>query len=239
MRAAGARAAVVVAVLAAAGAAGGAAASAAPPARSVQGRPLHVVRHGDPQARVRILVVGCIHGDECAGIRVARRLERVRVPAHVALWIVEDLNPDGHAAGTRRNAHGVDLNRNFPHRFSHVAGAPGDLTYPGPHAASEPETRWLEALVERIRPTRSVWFHQALGLVDLTRGHEAVERRFARLIGLPAVRLPRYHGTATSWENHLLPGGTAFVTELAAGPLTRARAARIASAVLALARRPR
>jgi len=213
--------------------------AAGPIARSVEGRPLRVVRRGDPHARFRILVVGCIHGDECAGIRVARRLERVRVPPHVALWIVEDANPDGRAHGTRRNAHGVDLNRNFPFRWSRSAGGPGDLTYPGPRAASEPETRWLMALVDRIGPTRTVWFHQALGLVDLTSGHEAVERRFARLIGLPAVRLPRYHGTATSWENRRMPGTTAFVTELPAGLLTRARAARIASAVLALARRPR
>jgi len=222
-----------------AGPAVAAVAAARPLARSVEGRPLRVVRRGDPHAPFRILVVGCVHGDECAGIRVARRLERIRVPPHVALWIVEDANPDGHAAGMRRNAHGVDLNRSFPFRWSRAAGAQGDLTYPGPRAASEPETRWLMALVERVRPTRSVWFHQALGLVDLTTGHEAVERRFARLIRLPAVRLPRYHGTATGWENHLMPGTTAFVTELPAGLLTRARAARIASAVLALARRPR
>jgi protein MpaA len=214
-------------------------AAARPLARSVEGRPLRLVRRGDPHAPFRILVVGCVHGDECAGIRVARRLERARLPPRVALWIVEDANPDGHAHGTRRNAHGVDLNRNFPYRWSTAAGAAGDLTYPGPHRASEPETRWLEALVQRVRPTRSVWFHQALGLVDLTSGHEAVERRFARLVGLPAVRLPRYHGTATGWENHLMPGTTAFVTELRAGPLTRAQAGRFATAVLALARRPR
>jgi protein MpaA len=209
-----------------------------PPARSVQGRALRVVQRGDPTSRVRILVVGCIHGNECAGIRVARRLERVRLPAHVALWIVEDLNPDGHAAGTRQNADGVDLNRNFPYRWR-PGGRRGDSRYPGPRALSEPETRWARALIGRVRPSLSIWFHQALGLVDLSGGRAAVERRFARMIGLPARHLPHYHGTATSFENHRMPGTTAFVVELPDGSLTLRRAARIAAAVLALARRPR
>ena len=35
--------------------------------RSVEGRPIGVVRIGDPAAPRKLLVVGCIHGDECAG----------------------------------------------------------------------------------------------------------------------------------------------------------------------------
>ena len=38
----------------------------------------------------------------------SRRLRRRRT-----LWTIETVNPDGVAAGTRGNAHGVDLNRNF------------------------------------------------------------------------------------------------------------------------------
>ena len=33
---------------------------------SFQGRPIHVFHRGDPD-EIRVLVVGCIHGDECAG----------------------------------------------------------------------------------------------------------------------------------------------------------------------------
>ena len=81
---------------------------------SVKGRPIVAVPARTPRARLRVLVVGCIHGNETAGIRVARRLIAAAAPPGAALWVVPTLNPDGVAAGTRGNAHGVDLNRNFP-----------------------------------------------------------------------------------------------------------------------------
>jgi protein MpaA len=73
--------------------------------RSEEGRPIVAVRVGDPHG-TRVLVVGCIHGTECAGLAVARALERVH--AQVDLWIVPDLNPDGYARGTRQNGRGVE-----------------------------------------------------------------------------------------------------------------------------------
>src|SRR5512133_2525697 len=78
--------------------------------RSEDGRPIVAVRVGDPTG-TRVLVVGCIHGTECAGIAVARALERVQAP--VDLWIVRNLNPDGYARGVRQNGRGVDLNANW------------------------------------------------------------------------------------------------------------------------------
>jgi protein MpaA len=61
-----------------------------------------------------------------------------------------------------------------------------------------------------------------------------VQREYARRTGLPLRSLPAYHGTAVSWENRTVPGGSAFVVELPAG---RADARRHAAAVLAAARR--
>jgi beta-N-acetylhexosaminidase len=63
-------------------------------------------------------------------------------------------------------------------------------------------------------------------------------RAYGRRTGLPARRLPRYRGTATSWQNRRFPGTTAFVVELPAGALPRPAARRHARAVLAVARRP-
>jgi N-acetylmuramoyl-L-alanine amidase/Zinc carboxypeptidase len=199
---------------------------------SVDHRPIVATRVGDPAAQVRVLVVGDIHGNERAGERIVARLRRTH-PDGVQLWLIRSANPDGAAAGTRQNARGVDLNRNFPYRWR--AGRHGTY-YPGPRAASEPETRALMRLVRRIRPQIAIYYHQHLGITVRTRaGDIGLERTYARRTGLPLRSLPAYHGTAVSWENHSV-AGTAFVVELRAGP---ADAARHAAAVLALARAAR
>lgn len=155
-------------------------------------------------------MIGCVHGNESAGVRVARRLIGGPAPGDAALWIVPSLNPDGVAADTRGNAHGVDLNRNFPFRWRPLGG----LEYSGPHSLSEPESRAARRLILRVRPDVTIWFHQPLDLVDRSGGDVAIQRRFSRLVGLPLIELTRYPGSASSWQNHTLPDSTAFVVEL-------------------------
>ena len=199
---------------------------------SAQGRAIEAIELGDPHAARKVLVVGCIHGNECAGIAIVRRLEQTAPPKGVDLWLVESLNPDGRATGTRVNARGVDLNRNFPVGWERLGG----VFDSGARPLSEPESRIAYRLILRLRPAVSIWFHQHMTLVDGSGGDPALERRFARLVRLPFVALPRYPGSVTTWENAALPGKTAFVVELPAGPLTLAQAARFAGAVLAVSR---
>ena len=71
-------------------------------------------------------------------------------------------NPDGLARGTRKNAHGVDLNRNFPYRWADLDGSYES----GPRAGSEPETRAMMGFLREIRPSRIISFHQPLHGVD-------------------------------------------------------------------------
>ena len=196
---------------------------------SRHGLPIYAYETGSPSGR-KVLVVGCIHGNEPAGIAVAQVLRAMRPPIGVDLWIIPDLNPDGVAGDTRGNARGVDLNRNFPWGWQHLTGTFAS----GPHALSEPESSAASALIVRLRPQVSIWFHQALGVVDDSQGSGALERRFARLVGLPLARLTDYPGSVASWENHTLRGTTAFVVELPAGALSSAEARRYARAVLAV-----
>ncbi len=202
--------------------------------RSVRGRAIDVVHVTTPGARRTVLVVGCVHGDETAGITVAKRLERRRA-SRLDLWVVEDLNPDGVAARTRQNANRVDLNRNFPERWRPL-GRPGDQQYSGTHALSEPEARIAYSLIRRVKPAVSIWFHQPVGVVDESGGDLAIERRFSQSSGLPLRRLTRYPGSAVGWQNAALPGTTAFVVELPPGPPGSAAIRRYARAVLAVAR---
>lgn len=206
--------------------------------RSLHGRPIKVLERGDPDAPIRELVVGCIHGNEPAGIGIAEQLESVPLPREGDLWIVEDANPDGVAAGTRTNGRGVDLNRNFPWQWRRH-GYPGDPHYSGQHPLSEPESQLLARLILRVRPDLTVWFHQPLGLVDESGGSLAVEREFASLVGLPLRRLPRFPGGATDWQNARFPGTTAFVVELPAGTLDQPGDHLYANALVSLLRSTR
>jgi hypothetical protein len=180
---------------------------------SGEGRPIYAYRLGSPAAK-KLLVVGTVHGDEPAGRAVTRRLLHVSPPLRAELWIVPDFNPDGHAAGTRANAAGADLNRDF--------GRP-----------SQPETRIARALIRAIDPWLSVWYHQPQGLVRAYGRSVAVGRTYARLARARYRTIVWPPGTAARWQNGI--GQRSFVVELGPGRLDPRAAARHARAILALA----
>lgn len=203
-------------------------------AASVEGRPLRTVRRGDPDAPRRVLVIGSVHGNEPAGSAVVDLLRTRRAPGGAQIWTVRNLNPDGARRKQRGNARGVDLNRNFPHGWRPAGRGP---FYPGPRAASEPETRWAVALIRAVRPHVTVWLHQPYGfVVDTPAAEAAVVRRYARVARLSIRRLPRYRGTATGWQNARSPGTSAFVVELPAGRRARSELMRHVRAIEAVAR---
>src|SRR4051812_25328822 len=117
--------------------------------RSVEGRPIRAVRVGNPRARIKVLVVGEIHGNELAGRAVTRRLRRAHPPRGVEYWLIDDLNPDGAHAGTRQNAHKVDLNRNFPYRWNGGGAKP----------PSEPQAAALSPPGKRGKTRGTIWCH--------------------------------------------------------------------------------
>ena len=205
--------------------------------RSVRGRPIKAVRVGDPDAERVALVVGVIHGDERAGLAITRRLRRLGKTIDAQVWVIDSLNPDGARARSRRNARGVDLNRNFPHRWR--GGVPRSSGYyPGPRAASEPETRAAMRLARRIEPDLSIWYHQPWGAVLACRGRPRVAARYATLVGMrTSCRGRGLPGTAIGWERARIPGAEAFVVELAARGISGAAARRHARAAAKLAER--
>ncbi len=204
---------------------------------SVQERDLVARVQGDPGARRTVLVVGSIHGDEGEGHRVVRRLrrhygDRLR---GVELWTVMTVNPDGAAAGTRGNAHSVDLNRNFATRWKPIPPSSG--YYSGPKPFSEPETKAVRRLLRGIRPDVTIWYHQPFGrtLIPCARRGRRVALRYARLSGLPADDcFPTPPGAATGWQDAKLHE-KAFVVEFGAGRLERSEVRRHAAAVAQIA----
>lgn len=203
--------------------------------RSTGGRPIRVLEVRGAHATTTVLVVGCIHGNECAGLRTMRLLERSRDPA-LDLWLLPDLNPDGFARGTRQNGHGVDLNRNFA---SGWRPGPRGLEYPGPHPFSERESRIARNLILRIHPTLTIWFHQPQAIVRAWGPSIPLARVYARAAGMRFRAIPWPSGTASNWQNHRFPGCPSFVVELPPGGLSPAGATRQARAVLVSSRAAR
>ena len=202
---------------------------------SVRHRPIVAWRLTTGRAQRSMLVVGSIAGDEPGGIAVTRLLASDPAIAGVTLWLIPDMNPDGAIRGTRVNADGVDLNRNFPFRWR-PSGERGSRYYPGPRPSSEPETRAIEAFIRRVRPGLSIWLHQPYRLIDDSEGPRWAERYLARATGLPLARLPDYPGSAIGWDNHIVPS-SAFDVELPGGQLSRATIRRAVTGIRALASR--
>jgi hypothetical protein len=177
---------------------------------STRGREIRAFTLGS--GRPRILVVGCIHGNECAGSVVATRLLHAPPPRRGSITVVPDINPDGHAAKRRYNARGVDLNRNFPGTWRSGRAH-------GRSPASEVETRVAMDLIGRLSPDVTIWFHQPQGLVRAWGRSVGIARRYARLAGMRFARLRRPPGSATTWQHGALPSTRAFVVELPPGEL--------------------
>ena len=204
--------------------------------RSAEGRPIRAVALGDREAGRRILVVGCIHGNECAGIKATRRLARLGGPPEGSvIWIVHQLNPSGARRGVRQTARGVDLNRNFRAAWR-AAGRPWDGEYPGPRPFSEPETRAIRRLILRIRPQVTIWYHQPQRMVRAWGRSVAAARRYGTRAGLRYRSIVWPRGTAARWQNMRFTRQRSFVVELAPGRLADKRAARHARAARSFTR---
>lgn len=150
--------------------------------RSVLGAPLLYI----PAAKAcHLLGIAGVHGEEAETTFLLSRALRLlyTVPEHTA--IVLCANPDGMALGTRGNAHGVDLNRNWPARNWSSNTVKSRLLLeaervtelsPGGTPASEPETQALQALINRLRPSEILSLHSPLACVDSPRRTPLVDK---------------------------------------------------------------
>lgn len=110
------------------------------------------------------LLIGGTHGDERATVSVLENFATSRLYSGILkspLAILPLHNPDGHAADSRYNGRGVDLNRNFAHQWSPASEEP-----PGHAPLSEPESQALHAFILAHRPAKIVSLHWALSEID-------------------------------------------------------------------------
>ena len=160
---------------------------------SVHGAGLNVF--GPTTGPADLLVMASMHGDECESTVVLSEALRSVPEEHLATPVILNVNPDGTVLGTRANARGVDLNRNWPtanwsadpvHYKAHGETVRDIELSPGARPASEPETQALLDLVRELRPAAIVSLHAPLGCVeDPDQGPLA--RWIGEEVGLPLV----------------------------------------------------
>ena len=158
---------------------------------SVDGIPLTV--HLPESGRAEIVVLAAIHGDESETTVVVSEALRCLPTGDLRAAVILCGNPDGMVRGTRGNARGVDLNRNFPTSnwrpdpvfYKSRANDARDIALsPGSEPASEPETRALISLLERLKPRAVVSLHSALACIDDS-GASHLGRQLADRCALP------------------------------------------------------
>ena len=143
--------------------------------KSVQGRDLEAYRIG--KGETKIAFIGGIHQkDEANSVSLVRKAldyyskNPTAIPQGMTVIFIPNLNPDGGNNGTRENAHGVDLNRNWPTADwkKDTYAASGMVPGGGGEAPlSEPETSALWRYVQSNDIQMSVFYHaRAAAVVD-------------------------------------------------------------------------
>lgn len=196
--------------------------------RSVRGREIRAYFRGDPAATKVLLVLGQMHGDERAGRDTAVWIVRnVRPLPGTAVWVIPSMNPDGHVRHTRKNARGVDLNRNWP-TSGWTRTTRGSRYHGGPRPASEPETRAMMRFLADVRPDFIASIHQPLRGIGRSSRGQTWQQRLSQHLGLPrkwfGVGNPTgtVSPTLTGWYNARHPG-VAITIEYGASPSFRYR----------------
>ena len=204
---------------------------------SVEGRSLRCQAYG--RGAPAVLIVGGIHGDEPASATLALSLCRY-LDAHPAavrdrqVLVAPAANPDGLARGTRTNANGVDLNRNF------ATANWGRDRRRGREPMSEPETRFVAGLVRRYRPAVVVQLHQPLACIDWDGPASALAAAMGRACGLPARKLGARPGSLGSYAGveRAIPTVTVELPRAATGTTPEALWERYGEALLVAIRFP-
>lgn len=169
-----------------------------------------------PTGTCDLLIFASFHGEEPETTwALSRALRQLSQPPQRAA-VVLATNPDGLLRGTRANANGVDLNRNFPTSswapdpvFSRatIADARDVELSPGERAGSEPETQALLALIAELKPAAVIALHAPLACIDDDNLSE-LGQRLSHRTGMPLVRDVGYAtpGSFGSWgQEHDVP----------------------------------
>ncbi|MBD3167644.1 DUF2817 domain-containing protein, partial [bacterium] len=141
--------------------------------QSIQGRDLWMMEISNnvnlEEDEPELLYISTMHGDEVVGMENCLRFidkltseyptdpQVTNLVDNTHLYIMPLMNPDGMEAGSRFNADGIDLNRNFPDRIDDPYDT-GD--------GRAPETRALMTFIQTHAPVLAANFHGGTVVVN-------------------------------------------------------------------------
>ena len=112
----------------------------------------------------RFLLLGGVHGNETEGIQFMHDFCcefidcNIKSPFEEEILAIPVVNPDGFLNYERKNANGVDLNRNMPTEdWSQEYSE--EKFFPGEKPNSEPESQQIVNIIERYQPCCIISFH--------------------------------------------------------------------------------
>jgi len=138
--------------------------------KTVEGRNIMLYKIGNPHGG-KVLLEACIHGGEIMNAELlhqyAKWLLEEKEPTASAILnynytlIIPIVNIDKYQI-TRKNANGVNLNRNFPAGWENAPSDSASADYRGSTPLSEPETQAIDGVFTREKPFAFADLHTGL-----------------------------------------------------------------------------
>ena len=159
-----------------------------------------IVEHWGTKSGPQVLVVGQVHGDECAPALLVNEF-RQRPPENFGLWLIPTLNPEGHFRGTRTNGSGIDINRDGL-------------------VQSAPETKALMTFTQLVAPDLTIYLHSPLNWIGFFNGSLAkyVGSKIVSALGMDALYTSGENPKATAFlwqgQNEVVPGQQSILIEM-------------------------
>ena len=140
-----------------------------------------------------ILIIGVVHGDEPQGKFLIENY--LNLPYHCEddsgettqnnrLLFIPCLNPDGLALNTRKNANGVDINRNFPTSNWEKTDKNSDY-FGGFEPESEIETKFIVEIIKEFSPDIILTLHAPYKVVNYDGPAKEIAEKISEIIGYP------------------------------------------------------
>lgn len=152
--------------------------------KTVGNRDVELLKADSNSGDKTVLIIGVFHGDEPQGEYLIRKfMSQRKEPCKNQIYIIPCLNPDGKALGTRQNANGIDLNRNFPTKNRKIIE--DEHYFGGTEGGSEIETQFIIDVLKEYKPDFILTIHAPYRVVNFDGNAEKYAKDISEITGYP------------------------------------------------------